>query len=373
MKDNETRHTRFMRECFRLAERGKGFVSPNPLVGAVLVKKGRIVARGFHARFGSAHAEVDCLRSFHGNPRNATLYVNLEPCSHHGKTPPCADLIIRSGIRRVVIGMKDPNPLVAGRGIRKLRSAGVRVTTGILEPDARFLNRAFITYITKRRPFVHVKVAQTLDGKIALRGRSRTPITGRKVEELVHRWRAEHDAVLVGAGTVRADNPLLTVRSAKGRNPAAVILDGRLSIDPHVRLLNKMFRRRVIIITSAGARKNRREKYQQFASQGVIVVPVKSRDSLVPLSRVLKKLHSMNIGSVLVEGGTQVFTEFMNKGLVDQLSVFIAPQLFSERGIPGFEHLQLRKAMVSRLASADRSIHKLGSDMLIDFTFDQRR
>lgn len=371
MKDNETHHARFMRECFRLAERGKGSVSPNPLVGAVLVKKGRIVARGFHARFGGPHAEVECLRSFRGNPGNATLYVNLEPCSHHGKTPPCADLIFKSGIRRVVVGMKDPNPLVAGKGIRKLRSAGVDVMTGILERDARDLNRAFITHITKRRPFVHVKVAQTLDGKIALRGHSRTAITGSKVKELVHRWRAEHDAVLVGAGTIRADNPSLTVRSAKGRNPTAVILDGHLSIDSHSRLLNRDFQRRVIIFTSANALKKHRKKYQQFLSQGAIVVAERSSDNSLSLSIVLKRLHRLNIGSVLVEGGTRVFTEFMNKGLVDQVSIFIAPQLFSDKGIPAFENLQLGKAMASRLASANMSFRKLGSDILLDFMFDR--
>lgn len=367
----EDTHKKFMRECLKLARKGKGNVSPNPLVGAVLVKGGRIVARGFHARFGGPHAEVECLGSFRGSLRHSTLYVNLEPCSHYGKTPPCADLIIRSGIRRVVVGMKDPNPLVAGKGIRKLRAAGVRVETGILEEEARDLNRVFVSHITKRRPYVHMKIAQTLDGKIALRNQPPISITGKEAQKLVHRWRAEHDAVLVGAGTIRADNPSLTVRYAQGRNPAAVILDGRLSVDPQSKVFDGRSNRRVILFTRRAARIRYPRRYQQIASRGAMLLSVESKDNALSISSVLSKLYDLNIGSVLVEGGNRVFTHFLSKGLVDRMSIFIAPRLFNDSGLPTFAGGYLNKTLSARVSSAEFTVEKIGGDVLLDFMFGE--
>ena len=225
-----------MQECLRLAERGRGSVSPNPMVGAVLVRKGRVLGRGYHARFGGPHAEVNCLGSVRGSTADSTLYVNLEPCAYYGKTPPCVDAVIAAGVREVFTAMKDPNPRVAGRGIRKLRSAGITVHVGLLGDEAKRLNRAFIRHTTVRRPFVHLKIAQSLDGMIAGPRRDNRWITSSASRALVHRMRSEHDAVLVGAGTIRADNPLLTVRSARGRNPHVVILDGRLNVSPKARI-----------------------------------------------------------------------------------------------------------------------------------------
>ena len=195
-------HERFMSECLLLAELGKGQVSPNPLVGAVLVRDGRVVARGYHQRCGGPHAEMNCLAHYTGDVRSATMYVSLEPCSHHGKTPPCADMLSGSGLRHVVVGMKDPNPLVSGRGIERLRNAGVEVTVGVLEREARELNRVFVTHIRAKRPYVHVKIAQSMDGFIASPNARRRWISSAASRALVHRWRAEYDAVLVGAGTV---------------------------------------------------------------------------------------------------------------------------------------------------------------------------
>src|SRR5437660_11091013 len=218
----DSTHEIFMLECLSLAARGAGHVSPNPLVGCVIVKRGRVIGRGFHRRFGSPHAEVNAIRSAHEPVRGATLYVNLEPCHIYGKTPPCTDLIIESGIAHVVVGMKDPNPRMKGRGIRNLRRAGIRVTMGILERECRRINEFFARFITTGLPFVTLKIAQSLDGKIG--GSKVGWITGRASGKLVHMLRSRHDAVLVGAGTVVKDNPRLTVRHIRGRNPVRIVL-----------------------------------------------------------------------------------------------------------------------------------------------------
>lgn len=361
----ESVQKKFMKECLRLAEKGRGSVSPNPLVGAVLVKGGRIVGRGFHAQFGGPHAEVECLRSFHGDPHSATLYVNLEPCAHYGKTPPCTDLIIRSGIRRVVIGMKDPNPLVAGRGIRKLRSAGVRVVTGILEPEARDLNRAFVTNMTKKRPFVHMKIAQTLDGKIAFGDHSPTQITGREARSLVHKWRSEHDAVLVGAGTILADDPQLTVRMVKGRNPSVVLLDGKLSVNPASRIFNAKGGRQVIVLTTRKGQRRHPKKYKKLELAGAQMYVVKSKTSSIELMKILGRLYKSHIGSILVEGGSEVFTQFLNEGVVDRLSLMIAPKLLADDGLPVVSGTRFK----GRLASTTLTSQRIGQDVLVDFIF----
>ena len=363
----------YMEECLRLAEKGRGAVSPNPLVGAVLVRGGRIVARGFHRRFGGPHAEVECLRKFQGNPAATTLYVNLEPCSHFGKTPPCVDLIIRSGIRRVVVGMNDPNPLVNGKGIRKLRSAGVRVVTGVLEQDARDLNRAFATYVTKKRPFVHLKIAQTLDGMIAFRDRSPARVTGNEARALVHRWRAEHDAVLIGAGTIGTDDPRLTVRFAKGRNPAVVVLDGNLSVKPTARIFTGHDSRRVLVFTTPTGRRGHPVKYRELGLRGVDLHVETAIVASIDLARILKQLYRLGIGSILVEGGQQVFTEFLKAGLVDRFSLFVALKFLGQDGLPAVSGSRIDRAQFSHASSASVKVEKVGKDILLDFMlYDQR-
>lgn len=324
-----------MAECFRLAEKGAGNVSPNPLVGAVLARGDRILAQGYHRKFGGPHAEVDCLRSFGGNRRGATLYVNLEPCSYYGKTPPCTDLIIRSGVRNVVVGMKDPNPLVAGRGIRKLRRAGIAVRVGVLGREARELNRKFVKHITTGMPYVHVKIAQTMDGKIAPIGRRNHWITDKVARTHVHRWRAEYDAVLVGCGTVLADNPSVTVRLVKGRNPDVVVLDGRLRAPISARLFSHLRGRRVILCVDRNVASRYRPKVRKLQAKGVTLLQVSGRNGVLPLHRVLRGLSWLNIGSVLVEGGAQVFQQFVQLRLFDELSVFAAPSIMGD-GIPAF-------------------------------------
>jgi diaminohydroxyphosphoribosylaminopyrimidine deaminase/5-amino-6-(5-phosphoribosylamino)uracil reductase len=223
---------RFMRLAIRLARRGLGRTSPNPMVGAVLTRGEEVVGQGYHPRLGKEHAEIRAIRDAGDDVRGATLYVNLEPCNHHGRTGPCARAIVEAGIRRVVIGMKDPNPLVNGKGIAALRRRGVEVTTGVLEQECRRLNEAFVCYITEGRPFVTFKSAITLDGRVAARTGDSRWVTGEEARREGHRLRAAHDAIMVGVGTVLIDNPTLTCRGVRGRDPVRVVVDSRLRTPP---------------------------------------------------------------------------------------------------------------------------------------------
>jgi diaminohydroxyphosphoribosylaminopyrimidine deaminase / 5-amino-6-(5-phosphoribosylamino)uracil reductase len=359
-----------MAMCLRLAEKGSGHVSPNPLVGAVLVKGGRVVARGVHRQFGGSHAEVECLHSFKGDTRNATLYVNLEPCSHHGKTPPCVDLIIDSGIRTVVVGMQDPNPIVAGKGLRKLRNAGVRVVKGVLGAEAESLNRHFITHITKRRPFVHVKIAQTLDGKIAFKRGSPSEISCIESRALVHRWRAEHDAVLVGAGTIRADDPLLTVRLAKGRDPALIVLDAALSLKPNYKVFRNAEVRRVFIVTTKESAKKHWRKIREFTSAGVTVLLIVSKNNYILPKQILREMYKLGVGSVLVEGGSDVFTQFVQSGLVDLLSVFVSAKIYPT-GFPAFSQNGYGPHQRSERLGRPELVKRIGTDVLLQYSLSK--
>jgi diaminohydroxyphosphoribosylaminopyrimidine deaminase / 5-amino-6-(5-phosphoribosylamino)uracil reductase len=326
-------HAEYMKECFRLARKGAGRVSPNPMVGAVLVMRGRIIARGYHHRYGGSHAEVECLSRARGDLSAASLYVNLEPCTHHGKTPPCVDAIKRSGVGNVVIAMKDPNPFVAGRGIRSLRRGGMNVIVGVLEDEARSLNRMFVRYITSGRPYVHLKVAQSSDGFIAPPRGRRVWLTSIRSQRLVHRWRAEHDAVLVGAGTIIADDPALNVRHVRGRNPLIAILDGKLSTPARSRVFRTGSR--VIVFSAKENFERRSSKASALIDRGAVIIGLPSKRGKVSLGAVLRHLYRMNIGSVLVEGGAQVFSSFAEERLVDQLSIFASPRRLG-RGLRAF-------------------------------------
>lgn len=328
-------HKALMQQCLSLAKKGRGAVSPNPLVGAILVKGGRIVARGYHRRFGGPHAEVECLRSYRGDASSATLYVNLEPCSHFGKTPPCTDLILRSGIRRVIVAMRDPNPLVSGRGIRRLRSAGVEVLMGVLEEEAAVLNRFFVKHITTGMPYVHLKLAQSLDGKIADSGGNSRWISSPESRSLVHQWRAEYDAILVGAGTVEKDNPALTVRMVRGRNPDVVVLDGRFRVPSWSRIFSVNRSRRIFLCIGRNAARRQTRRTAALRKRGIEVIEFQSERGHLSLKKVLRVLYSRGIGSLLVEGGGMVFSDFIRNGLADELSVFVAPRIIGE-GVDGF-------------------------------------
>jgi diaminohydroxyphosphoribosylaminopyrimidine deaminase/5-amino-6-(5-phosphoribosylamino)uracil reductase len=351
-----------MREAFRLANLGRGYVSPNPMVGAVLVKNGKAVASGYHRYFGGPHAEVECLAAYRGDLYGATLYVTLEPCSVYGKTPACADLLATTEIRRVVVAMRDPNPLVAGRGVVRLRKAGIRVEVGLLEQEARELNRHFLVGITQRRPYVHLKIAQSLDGFIAAAGPHARWISGTESRALVHTWRTHYDAILVGAGTIRADDPRLTARGAPGRDPDVVILDGRMRVSEGARVFRSASRRRIIICTTSKALRDNRGKAGRLTARGVSLLTSQPRGGHLRIPELMEALYEREIGSILVEGGSVVFREFLDAGVVDELSMFVAPQVFGT-GVPAFAVSPLAHPAAFRFRTIQA--RPVGADLLI--------
>ena len=355
-------HEQYMRECFAQAERGQGRVSPNPMVGALLVRGGRIVGRGWHRRFGAPHAEIDLLNKVRGDLRTATLYVNLEPCSHYGKTPPCVDRLIASGIRSVVIAMVDPNPLVAGRGIRKLREAGIHVTTGVLQREARQLNKFFLKHITTGVPYVHLKIAQTIDGYIGGPGAPRW-ITSVPAQRLVHRWRAEYDAVCIGAGTVTADDPNITVRHVRGRHPHVVVLDGRVSLKDSATLLRITHSRYVFLCVEEDYSRRLRAKILRLEDRGVIILRFKGRRGVIGLRDVLHEVYKYGIGSLLVEGGSEVFAAFRDQDLADEISVFVAPFML---GGGTQVYARPRVDAAKQFRPSETSVRTVGRDVLFN-------
>jgi len=317
-----------MTECLRLAAKGTGAVSPNPMVGAVIVRRGIIIGRGHHRQFGGAHAEVNAIRACRGTVRGATMYINLEPCCHHGKTPPCTDLIIRSGIKHVVIGMKDPNRLVGGGGIRALRRAGIRVTTGVMSKACNTVNESFIKHITIGLPLVTMKIAQSADGAIADYTGNGRWITGESARIDGHRRRAESDAVLAGAETIIRDDPRLTVRHVKGRQPVRVILDGKLSVGTSANVFTGARKHPVVIMTTERAFIQHRRKVSTLGKKGVtfIIFPG-GRRYHIPIRDILLALGRRGITSLLVEGGPVTWGEFLNANSADKLLMYTAPVL----------------------------------------------
>jgi diaminohydroxyphosphoribosylaminopyrimidine deaminase/5-amino-6-(5-phosphoribosylamino)uracil reductase len=356
----------FMTEALRLAAKGGRDVSPNPLVGAVLVRRGRIVARGYHRRFGGAHAEIECLSRYRGPLDGTTLYVTLEPCSHYGKTPPCAALLALTPIREIVVAAPDPNPLVAGKGIALLRKAGKKIRVGLLRAEADWLNRRYIRAITTGRPYVHVKIAQTLDGRIAVPGGRKRWITGPQSRRLVHGMRAACDAVLVGATTVHADDPRLNVRGVKGRDPDVIVLDGKLRISETARIFMTGRGRRVFVCTTAAALRQKGRKARRLLANGADVLPFAARHGRIPVEAVLQRLYAEQIGSILVEGGGEVFRDFVEAGCVDELSLFIAPWF------AGGDLLTFGRSLsgVSMPTASSVIVLKTGGDVLLHALFD---
>jgi diaminohydroxyphosphoribosylaminopyrimidine deaminase/5-amino-6-(5-phosphoribosylamino)uracil reductase len=318
----------FMRLALRLARKGAGKVSPNPMVGAVLVKNDQIIATGYHEQFGRAHAEVNAINSAREPVRDSTLYCTLEPCCHSNKnTPPCAQRIIKEGIKRVVIGSIDPNPEVSGKGIQLLRKAGIETEIGVSAAENDELNRFYIKYIKHGLPYVTVKIAQTIDGRIGLDRNRQTWLTSKRAQRLVHRWRSEYDAVLVGANTIRSDNPRLNVRAIRGRNPVRLVLSDSLDLPPDSLIFSQNTSARVIMFTGQESGSDVFKKIQKTGADVVHLADEPDR-----LRRMLSYLYKHNIASVLIEGGQSVFSQFIASGLADELQIFIAPKIFG-RGV----------------------------------------
>ncbi|MCI0448476.1 MAG: bifunctional diaminohydroxyphosphoribosylaminopyrimidine deaminase/5-amino-6-(5-phosphoribosylamino)uracil reductase RibD [Chlorobi bacterium] len=330
-----TTNEKIMYRCLELAGKGAGYVSPNPLVGCVIAKNGKIIAEGYHKKFGSNHAEINAINSAIKkgvNLKGAELYVNLEPCSHYGKTPPCVDKIIQHKISKVIIGIKDPNSLISGKGIKKLKQNGVRVKTGVLVNECRELNRFFLKFVKTGVPYVTIKTAQTLDGKIADKNYNSKWISSIQSRKLVHRLRRVFDAVLIGKKTLEIDNPSLTVRHVKGRNPYRIVIDRRLTLSLNKKIFSDIFRHKTIVITSAKAGK---KKINDFEKRNIKVIMCKTKNSLIDLKDALKKLASLGITSILVEGGAITSSEFLKNKLADAMMLFIAPKIMGD-GINAF-------------------------------------
>lgn len=289
---------KWMKQALRLAEAGRGRTSPNPVVGAVLVKKGKVVGEGYHAKIGEPHAEIIALRQAREKARGAVLYLNLEPCTHYGRTPPCVPQVVKAGVNRVVIGMEDPNPLVNGKGIEALRKSGLDVNVRVLEKECRRLNEAFCKYILKKEPFVLLKVAATLDGKIATRSGDSKWISGEASRRFVHKLRDQVDGVLVGIGTVLRDDPLLTARVKEGREPYRIVLDSRLKISEKAKVFEHS-PSEVILATTGSAPQ---DKIERLEKRGVRVLVIDSREGRVNLRSCLCKLGEMGVMNLLVEG-----------------------------------------------------------------------
>lgn len=319
-----------MARALQLALRGAGHTRPNPMVGAVLVKDGRIIGEGWHKQYGGPHAEVNAFASATEDPEGATLYVSLEPCSHYGKTPPCADLIIRKKVARVVAALEDPNPLVSGRGFRKLRANGIRVTVGVLAEEARHINDVFLTYVTRKRPFVLYKAAMSLDGKIACHTGESQWISSEKSREEVQRLRGILSGIMVGAGTVIADNPRLTCRMEEYENPARIIVDGKLRVPLESRIFHEPGRN--IILTTSEASL---EKKKALENLGVELIEADSEEpGKVDLKSAMLALGIKGIDGILLEGGSTLAASALEAGIIDAVRFYIAQKIIGGREAP---------------------------------------
>jgi diaminohydroxyphosphoribosylaminopyrimidine deaminase/5-amino-6-(5-phosphoribosylamino)uracil reductase len=355
---------RFMRRALALAERARGLTSPNPLVGAVVVRDGEVVGEGFHAAAGRPHAEVIALAAAGDRARGATLYVTLEPCVHHGRTPPCLPEVLQSGVARVVIGAGDPNPLVGGRGIEALRAAGLAVTAGVLADEAARQNRPFFTAMREGRPHVTLKAAATLDGRIAdVDGGSRW-ITGEAARREAHRLRSEHDAIVVGLGTVRRDDPALTVRLDRlwPREPWRVVLDTLARTPPAARLITAATPARALIAVGPGAAP---ERVAALEAAGATVLHLPARGDRVDVAALLAALHAREVRAVLVEGGAEVHASFLDLDLVDRVAIFLAPRLLGGRSAPGVVGGRGRR-LDEAVRLAALSVRPVGDDLLVE-------
>jgi diaminohydroxyphosphoribosylaminopyrimidine deaminase/5-amino-6-(5-phosphoribosylamino)uracil reductase len=350
-----------MRLACRLARKAAGRTSPNPMVGAVLVRDGRIVGKGYHRFAGGDHAELAALKQAGAKAKGATLYITLEPCSHQGRTPPCVDALIRAGIKQVIAGTKDPNPLVAGRGFQQLRRAGIRVRVGLLEAECRGVIEAFTKFITKRMPFVTLKLAVTLDGKIATATGEARWISEEISRKSVHRMRDQADAWLVGSATVKADDPQLTCRIAGGRNPLRIVLDSRLRLPLTARIFRLADREKTIVAAGANAPMRKVRAIEALGAQVWRLPLSKGRIAWRPL---LKKMAAAGIVNVVIEGGAAVAASALKDRAVDKVLLFYAPKIFGGDGRPMIDGLSVRRVRQA-IALKRLEVRHSGADLLV--------
>jgi len=366
MGKNKVEHEKFMRRALKLALKAKGQTNPNPLVGALLVKNGRIIGQGYHRAAGMAHAEIVALDKAGPAARGSKLYITLEPCCHFGQTPPCVNRIAESGVKEVIFAMYDPNPLNNGKGARFLRRHGIKVSSGILEKEARELNQVFIKYIAKKIPFVTVKVAQSLDGKIATQTGYSRWISCASSRRFVHKLRSSVDAVLVGINTILTDDPLLSCR-LRGhlykRQPKKIIVDSRLRLRPKMKIFSAVSPGQVIIATTRFAPC---AKVLSFRNKGAWVIIARDEGRKVNLRDLLKKLAGRGIAHVLIEGGGEIIASALEKRLVDRMLVFISPKIVGGRDAPTAVEGKGVQVIEQAKELKDMKFRKVGSDLLIE-------
>lgn len=350
---------KFMAEALRIAKNAEGRTSPNPMVGAVIVKDGKIIAEGWHRKAGTPHAEIHALNMAGSLAKDSTMYVTLEPCSHFGRTPPCANKIVDAGIKKVVVAMKDPNPLVAGKGIEILRAAGIEVEVGILENDARRLNEVFLKYITKKIPFVTAKFACSLDGKISTVTGESQWISCEESRKFVHHLRDISDGIMVGVGTVLNDNPSLTSRIENGKNPVRIIVDSFARTPLNAKILNDGAAKTIIAVTENAPA----EKVVKLKKSGAEIIF--SGNLQVELNLLMQELINREITSVLLEGGGTLNFSMFRAGLVDKVFAFVAPKIIGGKTSltpvagGGFEKLS------DAVNLENLTAEKIGTDILI--------
>jgi diaminohydroxyphosphoribosylaminopyrimidine deaminase/5-amino-6-(5-phosphoribosylamino)uracil reductase len=355
----------FMQMALDLAVKGQGYTSPNPLVGAVVVKDGKVVGSGYHQIVGGPHAEVNAIDAAGEFAKDATLYVTLEPCNHTGRTPPCTRKILSAGIRRVVVAIRDPNAAVAGGGIEFLEQQGLQVTTGVCEAQAAKQNEAFVKYARTGRPFVIVKCAATLDGRIATRTGDSKWVTGELARQFVHELRHAVDAIMVGIKTVQADNPSLTTRLAdrEGKDSVRIILDTHLSISPEASVLQQSSTSETILVVGKAVTKDKKTAIEQT---GARVLEAELKSGRIDIQLLMDQLGALDITSLLIEGGSQVLASAFGGSIVDKVFFFYAPKILGgDDGVPicSGEGAALMSQCV---AVNDISVHQLGDDVLIE-------
>ncbi len=353
----------YMTRAIALARLGMGWTNPNPMVGAVIVKNGRIIGEGYHAKYGGFHAERNAVAALTESAEGATIYVTLEPCCHYGKTPPCTDAILESGISRVVIGSRDPNPRVAGKGAAVLRAAGLKVEEDFMRAECDALNPVFFHYITTGTPYVVMKYAMTADGKIATRTGASKWITGERAREEVQRMRHRYMGIMVGIGTVLADNPMLNVRLEGKKSPVRIICDTHLRIPLNNQICRTAKEYRTIVACGTGNPK----KQTQMEAMGIEVVHCPDEQGKVDLKQLMQYLGRQRIDSILLEGGGTLNDSALRAGIVGKIMVFIAPKLFggkeSRTPVAGIGVEMPAEAALLEL----RDIQRLGEDLLLEY------
>lgn len=353
----------YMRRAIALAEKGGGFVHPNPLVGCVVVKDETVIAEGYHAHYGGYHAERNALSACAADPKGATLYVTLEPCCHIGKTPPCTDIIIEKGIRKVVVGLPDPNPLVAGKGIKTLQEAGIEVVIGVEENKIKELNKVFLKYIKTRQPYVLMKYAMTLDGKIASCTGDSKWISGEASRNVVHWLRSEMMGIVVGRGTVVADNPMLNCRlEGRHHQPLRIVIDGKAMLPMTSRLVQSAKEYPTLLVHTEAADASRLKLLKEHCIDTLCCT---SKDSRVDINDFMAKMGEKGIDSLLLEGGASLNTSFLEAGCVDEVYAFIAPKLIGGAVAPSPLSGNGIQMMCNAVRLKNITAQSVGDDLLI--------